>query len=762
MKGTKIISLLVALVLVISMFATIVAPAAGAITPGAVAVAPTTAGAAAAYTITFTTSAVFGGPLVANDITIVLPAGTTVPAGALAGVTYTAATDVVAATAVTSATATSATRTIVIELPAATTTAAQLITINIPLAVGIRNPTTGYPANTLIATVATNGVGDTAATNIVTYSKIGNLGTVTFAPTPTAAGSAASWSITCTTTTPLLANDTITIVFPSGVTVPTTIAKEYISSGVTAAALTTSTVDAAVSGNTVIVTLPAGIVAGPTQVVISQVAGIKQANNAAAPYVGTVETSKDPGPVASAAFSPTRQVVLGSTVASAGSSVTVTGVGFLPNSSIDLTGAVLGAGTTDANGSFSIAGTANAAGACTATDGSGAGSATASANTLTLIPAASISPASGLTGAVIEVTASGLSASTSYSLGVAGTQVAVISATVGAVNTVPAPDEVTTDTTGKFVCKIVVPSGISAGAKVVNVRITGFGGADVASGTFTVAARTLTASVSSGYKGDTVVFTGSGFEPSAAGSVVTVNIFFTSSAAAVTNNLLTTAASVDATGAFSASCVVPANDNTSTALAAGLGFFTARSYLNGTLTGSTARANFTINPPTITITPTTGLAGSEITVTMNGLGAYATYNSVTIDGLTVINFSQSVVTDANGNLAAKFVWPGLAAGAHTLIVTGTAPVAGFVQEAGAVTITGGLNSIAGKYTKVWTFDGATQAWKLYDTAAPSVSDLSTLVAGQGYWIQATEASTIIYGGNTYPVYVGWTLIGWRG
>jgi len=197
-------------------------------------------------------------------------------------------------------------------------------------------------------------------------------------------------------------------------------------------------------------------------------------------------------------------------------------------------------------------------------------------------------------------------------------------------------------------------------------------------------------------------------------------------------------------------------------LAAGLGRFTATSSINGAVTTSTAVAAFTINPPSIVVSPATGLAGTTVTVTMHGLGAYATYASVTIDALTVINFSQSAITDANGNLAATFVWPGLAAGAHTFIVTGTTPVANFTQEAGAVTITGGLNSIAGKYTKVWTWDGATQTWQLYDTAAPAVSDLSSLMAGQGYWLQATQASTIVYGGNTYPVYVGWTLIGWRG
>jgi len=578
---------------------------------------------------------------------------------------------------------------------------------------------------------------------------------VSFTPSPTTAGATATWTIAFTPGTPLSSGDTISIVFPAGVTVPTTIAKEYIMVGGTPA-----TVDAAVSGNKVIVTAP-GVA---TNVVFSQVAGIKNPTNATVGYVGTVETSVDPGPVSSAPFSPSRAVILGTTRAAVGTSVTVTGVGFLPNSSIDLTGDVVGAGSTDGSGSFSISGLASGAGGAGVTATDGGGYFAISTATLTMIPLASLSPASGLSGSVVEVTVTGLLGTTSYALGVSGVQVPVISCTVGALTGV-VPEEITTDGTGKFVARFAIPSGLSAGAKVINVRAAGFLGLDLATGTFTIDARTLTPSISSGFKGDTVVFSGAGFEPSGAGQVVTAQLVFVDStglAAGTKSNLLTTPASVGADGSFSCSVTVPATGDTGLALAAGRGTFTATSSINGTPTASTASAFFTINPPTITCTPTTGLAGTEVVVTMKGLGAYATYNSVTIDAATVINFSQSVVTDANGNLSAKFIWPGLAPGAHTFIVTGTTPVATFTQQAGAVTVTGGLNSIAGKYTKVWTWDGATQTWQLYDTAAPAVSDLSSLQAGQGYWIQATEAGTIVYGGNTYPIYVGWTLIGWRG
>ena len=43
-----------------------------------------------------------------------------------------------------------------------------------------------------------------------------------------------------------------------------------------------------------------------------------------------------------------------------------------------------------------------------------------------------------------------------------------------------------------------------------------------------------------------------------------------------------------------------------------------------------------------------------------------------------------------------------------------------------------------------------------------MSDLESLVRGQGYYIQVTEDTMIIFGGNTYPLLTGWNLIGWLG
>jgi hypothetical protein len=73
-----------------------------------------------------------------------------------------------------------------------------------------------------------------------------------------------------------------------------------------------------------------------------------------------------------------------------------------------------------------------------------------------------------------------------------------------------------------------------------------------------------------------------------------------------------------------------------------------------------------------------------------------------------------------------------------------------------------LSSIFGKYTIVWWYNAQNQEWYNYDAAVPWLSGLRALKRGQGYWIKATEDTTVFYGGNLYPLSEGWNLIGWLG
>ncbi|MDD5093682.1 MAG: hypothetical protein PHV74_04775 [Dehalococcoidia bacterium] len=644
--------------------------------------------------------------------------------------------------------------------------AAAIYTLSVS-AGGVLSGTITIPA---AAVAGANNVVITGATDTATEVFNVSLSTVGFVADPTIAATAALQTVTFNTGAVLTAGvDQVTVTFPTGAYVPAAIAKSNVAvqvNGTGYKPLLSTDPDPSVAGNSVTVLIPAtcnNAAAGQVvNVKFFAASGIKNPSVAkvANTYVGKVSTTAETTPVNSATYSAITTIVTFSpAMTTVGSTVTVSGLGFTPGTSIDITGGASGFGTVDATGAFVVSAAAATPAAITATDG--AGVVNASATPLVLLPKAVVSPTSGLTGSVIDVTATGLTANTLYAIGVSGVAVPVISATVGTV----VAGEIRTPLTGtSFTCKIAIPAGSSAGAKVINVRATTFAAPDLAVGSFTVDARTLTASVSSGYKGDTILMNGAGFEPTAAGSVVTAQIIFTDSAGTPSGNLLTTPASIGADGTFQASVVVPANSAGGAALAAGTGRFTATSSINGVVTAppTIARATFTINPASISCSPVTGLPGSQVTVTMKGLGAYASYNSVTIDGATVINFAQTAITNANGDLTATFMWPGLAAGPHTFVVTGLTPVASFTQTTGAVSITGGLNSIAGKFSIVWTFDAGTQAWQLYDTAAGATSTVTTLSRGQGYWINATEDCTLVYGGNVYTLKTGWNLIGWLG
>ena len=71
-----------------------------------------------------------------------------------------------------------------------------------------------------------------------------------------------------------------------------------------------------------------------------------------------------------------------------------------------------------------------------------------------------------------------------------------------------------------------------------------------------------------------------------------------------------------------------------------------------------------------------------------------------------------------------------------------------------------LSGIAGKYESVWTYDGG---WKVYDPVYPDFSDLASMEAGKGYWINMSEAGDISLSGSDATVSIelrqGWNLVG---
>jgi alpha-tubulin suppressor-like RCC1 family protein len=78
-------------------------------------------------------------------------------------------------------------------------------------------------------------------------------------------------------------------------------------------------------------------------------------------------------------------------------------------------------------------------------------------------------------------------------------------------------------------------------------------------------------------------------------------------------------------------------------------------------------------------------------------------------------------------------------------------------------ITSILDSISNKVISVWAYmEGS---WQVYDPENPGFSDLTTIEAGRGYWINMSEAATLNVSGstpsNSVNLSTGWNLVGYN-
>ena len=78
-------------------------------------------------------------------------------------------------------------------------------------------------------------------------------------------------------------------------------------------------------------------------------------------------------------------------------------------------------------------------------------------------------------------------------------------------------------------------------------------------------------------------------------------------------------------------------------------------------------------------------------------------------------------------------------------------------------IASALESISGKYISVWAYING--SWKVYDPANPGFSDLTTMEAGTGYWLNMSEPATLTISGstplNSIELNSGWNLVGYN-
>jgi hypothetical protein len=318
-------------------------------------------------------------------------------------------------------------------------------------------------------------------------------------------------------------------------------------------------------------------------------------------------------------------------------------------------------------------------------------------------------------------------------------------------NTAP----VTIDSGGNFLVALTLSGAVegtpaspgpaaSGGTYTVTVLDSGgFSGA----ANFTVPVASITLSTASSVVGSSVVVRGVGF-PANAVAIITY------AGAPVGTGM------VDSSGNFAAAISVPMSaviPSTNTVAA----YAITANAVQVPPVGTPAQATHSVPAAAVTLSAASGNPGGTITITGTGFPAYAVVSVLTIGGLPAMP-SPAPATDGNGNVTANVIVPALPAGPAVVAVT-----VGTVTGSVAFTITTAvitpgvaLAGIAGQYSRVWGFDSSTQTWKLYDPATPAISDLTVMTRGQGYWIKATQACTLVYGANQYTLVMGWNLIGW--
>ncbi len=307
-----------------------------------------------------------------------------------------------------------------------------------------------------------------------------------------------------------------------------------------------------------------------------------------------------------------------------------------------------------------------------------------------------------------------------------------------------APANIKTDSSGTiFPTTMYVPMSLPVGT--YTVQATDKGGL-IAYGTFAVTQPTITLSPTTGAINSSLTITGSGWLPGTlSGSTVTITFSYTGSSGAETTTVTTVP---DGNGNIAAGITVPAD------AMAGPATVAAQDLDNN----SAVNATFTVPGAYITVTPASGAAGTTVAVTGSG---FAAYTAMTVK-IGTYQFLSQPLSDAMGNFNYSFTVPGLAPGSQPVTAFDGSSLASayFVISSTGATVQAQTSGISSYLVRVWGYSGGT--WYLYDPADAAGSNLATLTAGAGYWVNVNAACTLVWGSHSYALSSGWNLIGWMG
>ncbi|NQT74768.1 MAG: hypothetical protein HQ553_18675 [Chloroflexi bacterium] len=510
----------------------------------------------------------------------------------------------------------------------------------------------------------------------VTPPAVADVGTATVSLTSDLAGQTSGYTVAFT----LGASGSLSaytgevyLAFPSGTDLPSSLSYTNVlvtTSGT--AAMNVGSGGVSVSGQTVTVRMPMSAPGGDTvTITITQAEDIVNPTLSREPsggpgdgqgtqgYTIDVSTSNanDSSSVASTPYYIYNWIEGDPMAAAMGDTITVTGGGFLPGSSVALSmiGGALGAGPVAIDGTINImAFGAGVSAAITATDGSGRTASTSTA--VTVLPRISVTPTSGNIGSDITIEGRDFTGIPT-SLKIGGIQLPTSGLTMS--------DRDNDGDADDFSFATNIPLGLAKGAKIISVTDPS---GTIATTTFTVARYRMTPVPASGLPGTSITLTGAGWPPDCTTTGTGFNapglLLFSYSAQtqAVIGDY---AIETDSNGAFVETAAIPTNVTP--------GLHQVICVFSGP-TGAISLAYFTVTQRTITLTPSSGPKGTDVTVSDGGLtsGGNIPVGNLTY-GDTTWNGSQ-IILDSNGDLTSTILNTGatLPVGLSTITATDNA------------------------------------------------------------------------------------------
>ena len=340
-------------------------------------------------------------------------------------------------------------------------------------------------------------------------------------------------------------------------------------------------------------------------------------------------------------------------------------------------------------------------------------------------PTVNVSPSSGPIGTMVIVTVCGLTP---------GDVVVAGNITFGGLPW--STRAVTVDSAGCLGATIRAVAVIPIGPTAITVH----GRNVTATGVFTLTQPNVTVSPTSGYKGSTVTISGTGWTSS--------DVVIPTFQGASLSPLIP-----DSAGRFSFKFTVPLTAEPSNVISA-----------SDHLGNVGAAQLFTLNSPGLSLSPSSGPAGTNVQVHGYGFEPLSGVDDLRIDNVPIP--APGLITNGTGAFVARFEAPAVASGGY--IVTATVAgvtrtmnftifepdVWGDAEDGLAVPVETALATVSDDLIRVWGFSHG--VWRMYDPADPLGSTLTGLVSGRGYWVKLSRDSTLIF----RDLSAGWNNIGW--